>query len=170
MAGANRTLPLIVVMCTGNMCRSPMAEALFRHHLQKKGLCAEVISRGLAAPVGRKPHPYAMEVALENGVPLPEDKRAAAITAPELAAATVVFVMDAGHRREVQKRFPTATGKTFLLGQWGVGEIADPINSPREAFETAWKDLDSSVQTWLEHLHAAGLIPASSGACDRNLM
>jgi protein-tyrosine-phosphatase len=45
--------PLLIVACTGNVCRSPMAEFLFVHHLQEQGLAAEVISRGLAAPVGR---------------------------------------------------------------------------------------------------------------------
>lgn len=135
-----------------------MGEALFRHYLQKKGLHAEVISRGLGAPVGRKPHPFAIEIAALNGVPIPPTKRAASITAPEMAAATAVFVMDAGHRREVQRRFPTATGKTFLLGQWGCGDIEDPINSPREAFVAAWKNIDASVQTWLDHLRDAGLV------------
>jgi len=138
-----------------------MAEALFVHYLSQNGLQATVLSRGLGAPVGRKPHPYAIEIADRNSIPLPEEKRAASITAPEMAAATAIFVMDDGHRREVQRRFPTATGKTFLLGQWGCGEIADPINSPREAFEAAWKDIDESVKVWVGHLQTAGLLFAT---------
>ncbi|MFA7390910.1 MAG: low molecular weight phosphotyrosine protein phosphatase [Pigmentiphaga sp.] len=145
-------------MCTGNVCRSPMAEALLIQRLAQRGLEARVISRGLGAPVGRAPHEFALATAAAHGVEISPDKRAAAVTSPELAAATVVFVMDHGHRHKVQQRFPAASGKTFLLGQGTVGEIADPIQLPLAAFETAWAGIDAGVDHWLDQLQQAGML------------
>lgn len=145
-------------MCTGNVCRSPMAEALMVQRLQAAGLGARVISRGLGAPVGRAPHAFAVQTASAHGVAIHPQKRAAAITSPELAQATVVFVMDNGHRHLVQQRYPAASGKTFLLGQGTVGEIADPIQLPQEAFEVAWQGIVAGTEHWVAQLRQASLL------------
>jgi len=128
------------------------------HHVSCLRLDATVISRGLAAPIGRPPHPYAIEVARTHGIPLNSEKRAAAVTSADMALATAIFVMDDNHRREVQQRFPVASGKTFLLGQWQKEEIADPINEPLPAFEHAWQQCERGVVAWLERLHEAGML------------
>lgn len=152
--------PLLLVICTGNVCRSPMAEGLFIHHLVKRGLRAQVISRGLAAPVGRPPHEYALEVAKRHGVSIDANKRAEALTSVEVAMAAAIFVMDSDHRRQVQSRYPNASGKTFLLGHWQGQEITDPINQPIPAFELVWQQCDTGVQSWIDRLCEAGLIRA----------
>ena len=153
--------PLLLIMCTGTVCRSPMAEALMIHHLNQQRLIARVFSRGLAAPIGRVPHPHAVEVAKMHGINLHPDKRASAVSSSEMAMATAIFVMDADHRREVQQRFPTASGKTFLLGQWQNIDIADPINEPFLAFERAWQQCADGVQSWLTRLREAGMLRAT---------
>lgn len=154
------SVPLLLIMCTGNVCRSPMAEALFNHHLAERGLVAQVISRGLAAPVGRPPHPYAIETANAHGVSIAPDKRAAAVTSADVSQAAAIFVMDSGHRQEVHKRYPGASGKTFLLGHWQNEEIADPVNEPLHAFEHVWQQCDIAAKSWVERLCEAGIVRA----------
>jgi len=135
-----------------------MAEALLNHYITSLGMRATVISRGLSAPVGRVPHPYAISVAEENGIRLDPQKRAAALTSAEVAIASILLVMDSSHRREIQRRFPTASGKTFLLGQWQGVEIADPVNEPRSAFDVAWHQCDVGVREWIKRIEDAGML------------
>lgn len=141
-----------------------MAEAQMRHYIEHPGLDAKVISRGLAAPVGRSPHPYAAEVAARHGIPLPPEKKAAAVSGADMSMAMAIFVMDSDHRREVQQRFPTAAGKTFLLGQWSNEEIADPINETRAVFEQVWMQCEKGVKEWIQRLREAGMLRAVTSA------
>jgi len=150
--------PLLLIVCTGNVCRSPMVEAQFIHYMKMAGLAGTVISRGLAAPVGRPPHPYAREVAAARGVPIAPEKRAASVTSAEMAAATAIFVMEGSHRLEIQRKYPTASGKTFLVGQWESNEIPDPINMDISAFESAWSLGEAGVQSWIGKLESAGVL------------
>lgn len=150
--------PLLLVLCTGNVCRSPMAETLFRYHLLRRSLQASVISRGLAASVGSPPHRYAVELANAHGMPIPGDKRAANATSAEIAAATAIFIMDQDHRREMRQRFPAATGKVFLLGHWQGVEIHDPLRMPFSIFESAWQQIDICVKDWVGRLQDTGMV------------
>lgn len=157
--GNSSATPQILVMCTGNVCRSPIGEVMLRHHLALAGADAEVFSRGLGAPVGRAPHPFAVQVSNAHGVPIPEEKRAAQVNDIDLRMAVAVLVMDHGHRHEIQRRYPFASGKTFLTGYWqGNKEIDDPIHSPVEAFEQSWQDIDAGCKAWVEKLLAMGLV------------
>lgn len=128
------------------------------HHLVSSGLRATVLSRGLGAPIGRPPHPYSVAVAKANGIILNPQKKASALTSAEVAIASIILIMDSTHRREIQRRFPTAIGKTFLLGQWQGIDIADPINEPLPAFETAWQQCENGVREWLKRIEAAGIL------------
>lgn len=150
--------PLLLVLCTGNVCRSPMAETLFRYYLSRRSLQASVISRGLAASVGSPPHRYAIELATAHAMPLPEDKRAANATSAEIAAASAIFIMDQDHRREIRQRFPAATGKVFLLGHWQGLEIIDPLRMPFSIFESTWQQIDICVRDWVGRLQETGMV------------
>lgn len=152
--------PLLMVMCTGNICRSPMAEQVLRHQLAQRDIMAEVASCGLAAPVGRRPHPFALQVNEKHNIPISPEKRSIACTSAGLKRASILLVMDHQHRYQIMRRYPFASGKTFLLGHWTDEEILDPLHSPLEAFEQVYNQVDQGCRLWIDHLLQAGMLSA----------
>jgi len=150
--------PLLMVVCTGNICRSPMAEAVLRDQIKKRGLAAQVASCGLDAPVGRLPHRYAVQVNQARGVPIDEGKRSMRCSTTALKQALIIFVMEDHHRHQILHRHVEVGGKTFLLGHWQEQQIADPVQSPLEAFEVVYEQIEQGCAAWLDHLVAANMV------------
>lgn len=157
-------VPLLMVVCTGNICRSPMAEAVLRQQLAERDIDAEVASCGLAAPVGRRPHPYALQVNAQQGIAIPDDKHSIACASALLKRAMLILVMDNQHRYDILKRYPFVSGKTFLLGHWLGEEIPDPLHSPVTAFEAVFEQVDQGSRLWIDHLLEAEMLMASSAS------
>src|SRR5690625_302066 len=158
MTRLSADLPLLTVVCTGNICRSPMAEAVLRHQVAERGIAAQVDSSGLEAPIGRRPHRYALQVNEERGIPIDDDKRSILSTSASLQHATVILVMESHHRHHILHQYPAVGGKTFLLGHWQDVEIDDPIRSPLEDFYTVYDQVEAGCAAWLDHLLQAGLV------------
>lgn len=160
----NRTInpandwPLLMVVCTGNICRSPMGEAILRHLIQERGIAAQVDSSGLEAPIGRSAHEYALQVNKARGIPIDADKRSQQCVSAALRHSTLILVMENHHRHQILQRFPAVGGKTFLMGHWQGIEIADPVRSPLAAFEQVFDELHAGCNAWLDHLLEAKLI------------
>ena len=140
----------ILVVCVGNICRSPMAEALLRHELRgQDGFTVE--SAGLGALVG---HPASEHsVALMDGLGLDISAHRARQIHPDLVAdADLVLVMEAGHRRAIDDADPTARGKFHRLGEWHGKVIIDPFRRPLAAYEVALEDIQAGVASWVKRL------------------
>lgn len=133
----------ILAVCTANICRSPIAEALLARALPG----CEVQSAGLEALVGLPADPNAVEVAAADGVDL-KPHRARQLAAWMCQANDLILVMDQGHRLALEERFPLARGKVFRLGHYGDFDVADPYRKPREAFEAARAAIARGVDDW----------------------
>ncbi|RUR28317.1 low molecular weight phosphotyrosine protein phosphatase [Vreelandella andesensis] len=141
----------ILVVCTGNICRSPVAEALLRQQLPDY----QISSAGLGALEGEPVSPFARQLAEDDGLDV-TDHRARQLTATMIQTADLILVMTEGQRRAVGKQAPQALGKTLLLGRWlndGEGQdIPDPYRKTLEVFKYVHTLLKGATLLWAEKL------------------
>ena len=143
----------VLVLCEGNHCRAPIAEALLASAL---GPAIRVGSAGLKALVGAPAAPEAVD--LLRSVNLDLSRHRGRQFTPAMAyEADLILVMDAGQKEWCTRLAPGATGRVFLLGHWVSTpplEIADPFRLGAEAFRKAFDDIQQSVSAWVPHLLA----------------
>ena len=136
----------ILIVCVGNICRSPTAEYLFRHRLSLAG--ASIESAGLGALTGKCMDPLALEILGEHGVDGSEH-RARQVTSSMLRDADLVLAMEREHVASLMRMAPEASGKVMLLDRWEQrGDIPEPYRLGREAFEYVFQRIDQTVQKW----------------------
>ncbi|EHD22423.1 MULTISPECIES: protein-tyrosine-phosphatase [Brenneria] len=138
----------ILVVCVGNICRSPTGERLLKQALPAK----QVSSAGLGALVGKPADATASEVASQHGLSL-AGHCAQQLTSALCRQYDLILVMEKGHIDAVCRIAPEVRGKTMLFGHWlNQQEIADPYRKSREAFEFVYSQLEQSAQKWVQAL------------------
>ncbi|UOB57962.1 low molecular weight phosphotyrosine protein phosphatase [Burkholderia pyrrocinia] len=149
--------PFLLVVCEGNICRSPLAAALLAARLPQ----ADVGSAGLAPPPGRPADPLACEMAGARGLSL-DTHRARPVTTDLCKQASLIFVMDDGQRRVLETRHPFLRGRVFRLGEYARAsddalpglDIPDPYRGRRADFIRCAALIDLAVASWLPRLDA----------------
>lgn len=140
----------ILVVCTGNICRSPLAEVLLQERLRPQGI--EVRSAGTGALIGYPADPLSLAVARDAGFDL-SAHRAQQATRELLSAQDLVLTLDRGHSDWINARHPQLRGRVHKLLKWrDDADVADPYQLPREAFDTAWAAIEQGVADWLPRL------------------
>ena len=124
----------VLMVCTGNICRSPMAEVLLAKRLRDRGLSAVVESAGIAALVGHKAHPLAQALMGARGLDLGRH-RARQLTRELIRSFELLLVMEAAQQRAVEAMDPAARGRVHRLGCIGRFDVPDPYHHDRAAFE-----------------------------------
>lgn len=138
----------VLVVCTGNICRSPIAERILKKMLPDKN----VRSAGVGALVDHSADPMAVKVSKDNGVSL-EGHLGTQFTCSLSRDYDLILVMEKAHLEQVSRIAPHARGKTMLLGHWiGNKEIPDPYKQSKEAFEFVYQLIDEACLSWIDKL------------------
>lgn len=138
----------ILVVCIGNICRSPTAEIILRRYLP----ALSVASAGLQALVGVPIDATAQAVLMAHGFK-PGTHTARQLDVGMMNAADLILAMDRVQLDAITKQAPHAQGRTFLLGKWrNELEIPDPYGERRAIFEQTFQLIDASLRTWLPYL------------------
>ena len=138
----------ILVVCTGNICRSPLGERYLRREFPNK----KIDSAGTGALVGYPADASAEKVANINGLSL-EGHRAQQFTADLARYYELILVMEKYHLEKIAKIAPEARGKVMLFGQWlNHKEIPAPYRKSDEAFASVFQLIDQAGQSWVDKL------------------
>jgi len=140
----------ILIVCVGNICRSPTAEFIFREKLKHRDI--HVSSAGLRALVGRPMDDHAMQILKERGIDAAEH-RARQLDPSMLRQADLVLAMERDHLAAVSRLAPEASGKMFLLDKWqDANDVPDPYRQSRQMFEHVHSMIECGVDSWLRYL------------------
>nr|WP_301295415.1 low molecular weight protein-tyrosine-phosphatase [Pseudomonas nitroreducens] len=139
-----------MVICAGNICRSPTGEHLLRQNLADSGI--RVSSAGLTAVVGHPLERTALDTLQRHGQQ-PNEHQARQLTPQILQASDLVLVMERRHLQDVFRLSPVSRGKTFLLGKWQSDrDIPDPYRRGTAAFEHAYALIEEGATAWSQRL------------------
>lgn len=142
----------VLVVCVGNICRSPMGERMLKARLPEIG----VSSAGLGALVGHEADADAAKAAKEFGVDL--GGHSARLFNAEIGAAHgLILAMEPSHRAEIVQRWPQLSGRTMLFDQWTGGKgISDPYRKPLAFHRQVRDQIFAAAAAWADQLSLRG--------------
>jgi protein-tyrosine phosphatase len=144
---------LVTFVCTGNTCRSPMAEMLMRKQLAEGLKCridqledrgVMVASAGLAATAGCPPSPEAVQVMRGHGLDLSRHE-SQPFTDQIARNADYIFTMTHAHRQAIVQRWPSSAERTWLL-RADNSDVADPIGLTLGAYQQCAAEIAAGVK------------------------
>jgi protein-tyrosine phosphatase len=162
---ALRSAESVLVMCHGNIIRSPFATHLITQALVDRSPVS-ITSAGLEAVAGNPAHPAALRAATARSVDL-TGHRASPAVPDRVAASDVIFVMDIPQIVAMRERFPASCGKTFLLTCLAPElplEIDDPVNRDEAGFHACYEHIARAVRPIVRTLSAT---PARQQAVEK---
>jgi len=152
----------ILFLCTGNVCRSPMAEGLFRHAVKDRGEF-RVVSAGLGALDGQPPTHFSVLAMREIGLDI-SHQRSRTLTAEMVASADYIFGMTHSHVDTVALLYPQHAEKTFLLREFDESlepyekDIGDPIGSPYDVYVECRNQIELGIATIMKFMEQQKLL------------
>ena len=138
----------VLIVCVGNICRSPIAAVLLGQQLP----ALEVSSAGLSAVVGEDVDPTAKLVAEDHGIKV--NPHTARQFTPQLAdSQDLILVLEKWHRRDIERMASPLSGKVMLLSHWTTGQsIQDPYGASRVVHEHVFEKIRIATSAWSDRL------------------
>ena len=150
---------LVLFVCTGNTCRSPMAEGLFRQMVANKLQCkvneledrgVMIASAGVAAMAGGRASEHSLQPMQMRDIDISQHE-SQPVSDRLIRFADVILTLTYSHREALLSQWPQAAERTFLLEPDGY-DIGDPIGGPLELYQSCASQIETSLQTWLERV------------------
>lgn len=150
----------ILFICSGNTCRSSMAEALFKHILEREGLASRynVSSAGTSAFPGMPASYNAIEALRQIGIDL-SFHSSSAVTKEAVDNAELILTMTANHKKYLQQRYAEAAGKIFTLKEYAEGkdgDIEDPFGGDIDTYICCRDKLMDTLNNLVAKLKSKG--------------
>ena len=134
----------ILFVCTGNTCRSPMAEAILKNKQMDE---IEVRSAGIFAANGSEASTHAKKVLEDNGIA--HNHRSSLLTGVEVNWADLILTMTSSHKMAILQQYPEVGHKVFTLKEYsGEGfnsDVVDPYGGSLAMYEQTFRELDELI-------------------------
>lgn len=142
----------ILVVCVGNICRSPIGERYLKQRLPSKNIASAGLASKKSHLEGKPADSMAQKVAQENGIDL-TGHQSQQLTSQLCAQYDLILVMEKGHLNALTDIAPEARGKAMLFGHWiGQKDIPDPYKQSKEAFDYAYQLIAQAADAWVAKL------------------
>ncbi|MGC6405621.1 low molecular weight protein-tyrosine-phosphatase [Bisgaard Taxon 45] len=139
----------ILVVCMGNICRSPVGEKLLQRYFPEKNITSAGIVTEHYHLVDKPADDMMIKIANNHGLNL-STHRAKQLTRALCHKADLILVMEKAHIELVHQLCPLSQGKVILFGHWLTAskDIPDPYKKSQEMFEYAYQMLESAAEQW----------------------
>jgi protein-tyrosine phosphatase len=147
----------VLIVCKANICRSPMAEVLWRANAAQRPRPIGVTSAGLDAQPGFPADPVCVELLEARGFTGLAAHRSTRLRLASAGRHELILAMEPPQVQRIKAAAPTLAGRVYLLGHWltgrgQAGTIADPHGGPHEAYEQCLGQIEQSIELWLRRL------------------
>lgn len=136
----------VLVVCIGNICRSPMAEGLLKFELPK----VRVESAGIGALLGRRADPLAVRLMESQGIDI------SAHTARQINASLMqselILVMDTEQKVHLEAAYPAAKGRIFRIAEDQKMDVPDPYRKNESAFNYSFQIIEKGLEAWINRI------------------
>lgn len=146
----------VLVVCTANICRSPVVEAVLRDRLERRGLDSWTVrSAGTLARPGLAASRHGIDILRERGLDI-ADHQSHVVEASDVAASDLVLCMERFHAESLRAELPAYRQRIMLLTEM-IGhdeDIADPYGGPRDWYEAMIDDVTEIIERGLDQIVA----------------
>ena len=142
----------IILVCSGNICRSPLAAVMTKRMAEERGASVAVISAGTLHLNGEPAAKHSITVATEYGLDL-SSHRSQGLSLGFIDLADALVVMSPKHERYIVEKAPAAAAKVVRLWEFSdrpLDEIADPVGQSIDAFRIAGRTIETCLNNWFE--------------------